>query len=312
MIAEDDPPSLLIHQMIAEKCGHECLVAKDGEEAWELFRDSEVDVILSNWMMPNSDGIELCRRVREEKRAAYTYFILLTARGEKEHLLEGIDAGADDYLTKPLDAEELQVRLISARRVTSLHRQLTEKTQRLERLNHLLFEQARKDPLTKLGNRLQLHEDLESMRGHAERYGHGYSVILCDVDFFKSYNDNYGHQAGDEMLVKVANTVTEYLRSGDKAYRYGGEEFLIVLPEQSLEAAINVADRISKAVEGLASPHDAKAQPGTITISAGVAALSSREEETIEGLLSKADDALYCAKRAGRNRVVGYKPKDEA
>lgn len=308
LIAEDDPPSRLIHQMIVEKCGHDCLLAKDGEEAWKLFQASEVDVILSNWMMPNVDGIELCRRVRKEKRAAYTYFILLTSRGEKEHLLEGMNAGADDYLTKPLDAEELQVRLISASRVTSLHRQLAEKTQGLERLNFLLFEQARKDPLTQLGNRLRLREDLEVMRGRIERYGHGYCAVLCDIDFFKPYNDHYGHLAGDEVLIKVADTVAQHLRSGDTAYRYGGEEFLAILPEQTLKAGTIVADRVRRAVEDLAIPHEAKTPPGVLTISAGVAALSPEENKDVETLLKEADSALYCAKESGRNRVVVYEP----
>ena len=311
LIAEDDSASRLIHQMIVEKCGHDCLVAEDGEEAWEIFQDTEVDVILSNWMMPNIDGIELCRRVREERRAAYTYFILLTARGEKEHLLEGIEAGADDYLTKPIDAEELQVRLISAFRVTSLQRQLTEKTQGLERLNELLFEQARKDPLTQLGNRLQLHEDLEMMRGRIERYGHRYSAVLCDIDFFKPYNDHYGHQAGDEVLIKVANVVAEHLRSGDTAYRYGGEEFLIILPEQTLESATVVADRVRRAVEDLAIPHEGKTPPGSLTISAGVAALLPEGDKDIEVLLKDADKALYRAKESGRNLVMIHEPADE-
>lgn len=116
LIAEDDPPSRLIHQMIVEERGHEAVLAANGEEAWEIFRTTGADVVLSNWMMPDCDGLELCRRVREHK-GPYTYFILLTARGDKEHVLEGIKAGADDYLTKPLDAEELSVRLVSASRV---------------------------------------------------------------------------------------------------------------------------------------------------------------------------------------------------
>ena len=304
LIAEDDPPSRLIHQMIVEKRGHECLMAENGEEAWEIFRKTEVDVVLSNWMMPNCDGLELCRRVREHK-GPYTYFILLTARGDKEHVLEGIKAGADDYLTKPLDAEELSVRLVSASRVTSLHRQLTEKTETLERMNQLIFEQARKDPLTKLGNRLQLHEDLELMRGRMQRYGHSYSALLCDVDFFKPYNDRYGHLSGDEVLVAVANTVAEHLRSGDRAYRYGGEEFFVVLPEQSMEEACLVAERVRSAVEELGIPHDAKNPPGVITISVGVSSLPAEERRPISVLLEEADAALYRAKRSGRNRVVG-------
>lgn len=313
LVAEDDPPSRLIHQMTVEQLGHECLVAEDGKRAWEIFEGSEVDVVLSNWMMPGLDGIGLCRRVRNAYRDAYTYFILLTALGEKEHLLKGMNAGADDYLTKPLDADELQVRLISASRVTSLHRQLAEKTLglqqlnlRLERLNVQLFEQARKDPLTQLGNRLQLREDLEAIRGRIARYGHGYCAVLLDIDFFKAYNDCYGHLAGDEVLVSVADTVAEHCRSGDTAYRYGGEEFLILLPEQSPESATAAADRMRRAVEELAIPHEAKTPPGSLTISAGVAALLPAEDKSVEALLREADDALYNAKGSGRNCVVAH------
>ena len=313
LVAEDDPPSRLIHQMAVEKLGHECLVAEDGEAAWEMFQRTEVDVVLSNWMMPGLDGIGLCRKVREADRDAYTYFILLTALGEKEHLLRGMNAGADDYLTKPLDADELQVRLISASRVTSLHRELSEKTLglqqlnvRLERLNMRLFEQARKDPLTQLGNRLQLREDMETIRGLVDRYQHGYSAALLDIDFFKAYNDYYGHLAGDEVLVSVANKVAEHCRSGDTAYRYGGEEFLIVLPEQSPESATLAADRMRRAVEDLLIPHDAKTPPGTLTISGGVAAILPGQGKGVEALLSEADNALYRAKRSGRNRVVTH------
>lgn len=313
LVAEDDPPSRLIHQMTVEQLGHECLVAEDGDAAWDIFESHEVDVVLSNWMMPGLDGIGLCRKVRGADRDAYTYFILLTALGEKEHLLEGMNAGADDYLTKPLDADDLQVRLISASRVTSLHRQLSEKTLglqqlnlRLERLNVRLFEQARKDPLTQLGNRLQLREQLETMRGLVDRYEHGYCVTLLDIDFFKAYNDHYGHLAGDEVLVNVANTVAEHCRSGDTAYRYGGEEFLVVLPEQSPESATLAANRMRLAVKDLLIPHEAKTPPGTLTISGGVAALLPGQGKDLDALLREADMALYRAKRSGRDRIVTH------
>lgn len=313
LVAEDDPPSRLIHQMTVEQLGHECLVAEDGYRAWEIFESSEVDVVLSNWMMPGLDGIGLCHRVRNADRDAYTYFILLTALGEKEHLLKGMNAGADDYLTKPLDADELQVRLISASRVTSLHRQLSEKTLglqqlnlRLEQLNDRLFEQARKDPLTRLGNRLQLREDLEAIRGRIDRYEHGYCAVLLDIDFFKAYNDYYGHLAGDEVLVSVADTVAGHCRSGDTAYRYGGEEFLVLLPEQSPESATKVADRMRSAVEGLLIPHEANTSSGLLTISGGVATLLPGEDKSVEALLREADEALYRAKRSGRNCIVAH------
>ena len=308
LIAEDDNISRIILKKAVEKFGHECLAAEDGEKAWEIFQKNpeEVDVVISDWMMPGVDGLEFCRRVRAVKSDWYTFFIFLTALGDKEHLLEGMQAGGDDYLAKPLDREQLQVRLIAASRVNSLHRQLNEQKAQLEKLNKELFEMSRRDPLTHLGNRLRLHEDLKTLRGRAERYGHSYCAMLCDIDFFKPYNDTYGHLAGDEVLKKTAEVILENLRTGDTAYRYGGEEFLIILPQQSLESATVVGERLRRSVEELAIPHEAKMPAGVVTISVGLAALSPDEKKAAEELLKEADAALYHAKEAGRNKVATY------
>jgi two-component system, cell cycle response regulator len=308
LIAEDDTISRMILKRAVEKFGHECLAAEDGEKAWELYQNTEeVDVIISDWMMPGIDGPEFCRRVRAMNTGLYTFFIFLTSLGDKEHLLEGMQAGADDYLAKPLDREQLQVRLIAASRVNSLHRQLNKQKDELEKLNRELYITARRDPLTLLGNRLQLQEDLDTLSAQAERYGHSYCAMLCDIDFFKPYNDTYGHLAGDEVLKKVAKVISENLRTGDQAYRYGGEEFLILLPEQTLESAKLVAERLRRSVEDLMLPHEAKTPPGVLTISLGLAVLSAYEKKHVEELLKEADDALYRAKEAGRNKVVLYK-----
>jgi two-component system cell cycle response regulator len=305
LIAEDDAVSRMILQRAVEKFGHECLAAEDGERAWETFQNvPEVDVVISDWMMPGMDGLALCRLVRGEKRDAYTYFIFLTTLEDRDHRLMGLEAGADDYLTKPLDRGELQVRLISASRVTELHRRLAYQNNELERLNRMLFEQSREDPLTHLGNRLRLREDLETLSAQVERYGYSCCVMLCDVDFFKSYNDTYGHLAGDEVLEKVAGVISENLRPGDMAYRYGGEEFLIVLPAQDLRSATVAAERLRRRVEDLAILHEVRTPPGAVTISVGLAALSPGESKPVEELLKEADDALYGAKEAGRNRAM--------
>ncbi len=306
LIAEDDTISRTILTKAVEKFGHECLAVDDGEKAWELFQNTpEVDVVISDWIMPGIDGPEFCRRVRAANNGWYTFFIFLTALGDKQHLLEGMQAGADDYLAKPLDREQLQVRLIAASRVNLLHRQLNEQKAELEKLNRELFAMSRGDPLTRLGNRLRLREDLETLGAQAQRYGHSYCAMLCDVDFFKAYNDSYGHLAGDEVLKKVAEVISEHLRGGDMAYRYGGEEFLIILPEQSLESSVSTAERLRRAVEDLRIPHE-KNTPGVVTISFGVAALSAGEPKSAENLLREADEALYRAKESGRNRVVSY------
>jgi two-component system, cell cycle response regulator len=303
LIAEDDGVSRLVLRQAVQKLGHECLAAADGLEAWDLFRRTDCDVVISDWMMPGLDGIELCRRVREDPRVAYPYFILLTALGEKKDILTGLQAGADDYLTKPLDRDEIQVRLIAAARVTSLYRQLAVQRGELERLNRDLFSLARQDSLTHLGNRLRLREDLEALSGEGGQPDHPWCVALCDVDFFKEYNDTHGHLAGDDVLCAVGMAIARACRNGDRAYRYGGEEFLLLLREQSLETATAAVERLRRAVEILAIPHTGRACQGKVTISAGIATLVPGEDST-DDVLREADAALYRAKAAGRNRVA--------
>jgi two-component system cell cycle response regulator len=305
LIAEDDAVSRTILRRSVEQLGHECLAAEDGGAALELYRSTPgVDLAISDWMMPGIDGPTLCRLIREDKRDNYTYFIFLTALGDKGHLLAGLAAGADDYLSKPLDSDELQVRLASAFRVTRLHKRLAAQNEQLERLNERLFEESREDPLTHLGNRLRLGEDLDVLQARSRRYGHSYAVALCDVDLFKEYNDRYGHPAGDRVLKSVAGAITRNRRGGDTAYRYGGEEFVVVLPEQTLQAAASTADHLRKTVEALRIPHESNVPTRIVTISAGVAALSSGDSKSAVELLEHADAALYKAKEAGRNRVA--------
>jgi two-component system cell cycle response regulator len=304
LIAEDDAVSRLTLRRAIEQLGHEVLVATDGTDAWELYRQHTVDVIVSDWLMPGMDGLDLCRRVRESQRETYTYFMLLTSLEGKQHFMQGMQAGADDYLTKPLDREELQVRLQVASRVTSLHHQLAEKTRELESANHALAESARRDPLTGLGNRLQLREDLYRLQRWLDRYGRGFGVALCDVDRFKLYNDRYGHVAGDEVLQAISRAVAETVRSGDMAYRYGGEEILVIMPEQSAETSIIAMERVREAVARLAIPHAPNKPYGVVTISVGLVAIGQGEQLAWEVVLNRADAALYRAKAEGRNRLA--------
>lgn len=304
LIAEDDAVSRLTLRRAIEQLGHEVLVATDGTDAWELFRQHEIDVIVSDWLMPGMDGVDLCQRVRASQRETYTYFMLLTSLEGKHHFRQGMQAGADDYLMKPLDREDLQVRLQVAQRVTSLHHQLAEKTRELERANLALAESARRDPLTGLGNRLQLREDLYRLQRWLDRYGRGFGVALCDVDRFKLYNDRYGHVAGDDVLQAISRAVAATVRSGDMTYRYGGEELLIIMPEQSAETSVIAMERVREAVELLAIPHAANRPHGVVTISVGLVAIGNGEQLPWEAVLNQADTALYRAKADGRNRVA--------
>ena len=301
LIAEDSAGPRMVLEKAVVGLGHECVVAEDGEKAWELFQGSGTEVVISDFMMPGIDGDELCRRVRSADHP-YVYFILLTSLEEQRHVMRGMEAGADDYLTKPLDHDLLEARLAAAARVSALHRELGEQRTELERLNEQLYAQARHDALTGVANRLSLHEDLETMEDRAERYGHTYAVVICDIDFFKAYNDEFGHQAGDTVLRAVAEALSDSCRKADTVYRYGGEEFLLVLPEQDLEQAMMAAERVRAAVQSLEITSSSRAPEDLVTISAG-AAVRDPDVGGPDEVIKAADGALYEAKEEGRNRA---------
>jgi two-component system, cell cycle response regulator len=302
LIADDSPTPRLMLRRALEQLGHECLVASDGTEAWQLFQGSNVDVVVSDWMMPGMDGDELCRRVRADPDAPYAYFILHTSLEDLGHVIKGMQAGADDYLTKPFEPDQLATRLIAADRVTTLHRRLAGQQAELERLNELLFADSRHDRLTGLANRRSLDEDLERLVDQAARSARVFSVVLWDVDRFKEFNDSAGHAAGDDVLHAVASALVEQCRTADKAYRYGGEELLIVLQDSDAEGAAVAAERMRVAVEAVGIAHPGLGTSAVVTVSGGIATFGAGDD--VETLLSRADDALYQAKRAGRNRVL--------
>jgi diguanylate cyclase (GGDEF)-like protein len=302
LVADDDPTSRLIAQVALRSLGHDCHTVSDGAQAWDAFRIHRPDVVISDCMMPGLTGLDLCRNIRAHTPGAYTYFIMVTGQNGLDEILEGMDAGADDYLIKPLDPDDLQARLIAATRVTSLHRQLVHQRSELERLNQELAAIARRDPLTGLRNRRALDEDLDLLEARVTRYGHRYCMALIDVDHFKSYNDTYGHQAGDQILETVATQLKHQARAGDALYRYGGEEFLCIFPEQSLVTGTLAVQRMRIGLERLAIPH-ADNPLGVLTISAGMAMLDPGHARSAIEVLREADEALYRAKQFGRNRV---------
>jgi len=302
LVADDDRASRLIAEAALRRLGHDCETVSDGSEAWQAFSASPPDVVISDWAMPGLNGLELCRKIRAHNADGYTYFFLCTGRASLDEILQGMDAGADDYLVKPLNSDELRAHLISAARVTSLHRQLADQRIELEKLNDELTAIGLRDPLTALGNRRALTEDLAVLEARAVRYGHRYCLALLDVDHFKAYNDTYGHQAGDQVLQVVAQSLSEQARPGDALYRYGGEEFLCILPEQSPAGATVAAERMRRGVEELAIIH-AGNDGGVLTLSGGVAMLDAGDTRSADEVLKEADDSLYRAKRLGRNRV---------
>jgi diguanylate cyclase (GGDEF)-like protein len=296
LIADDDHISRLVTKAAVEQSGHECIVAADGDEAWRLYLSNQPQAVVTDLMMPGLDGLALCRAIRAAEEDSYTYLILVTSHGTRQDVLAGMEAGADDYVTKPLDPFSLHTRLLAAQRITSLHADLA-------RYRKALAEQARTDPLTKLHNRLKLSEDLEQLHTRSVRYGRDYSVAMCDVDHFKSYNDIYGHQAGDAALEAIAAALAGQARQSDGVYRFGGEEFLLVLPEQSWTAAKMVLERARAAVRALGIEHSGDPS-GVLSISAGISAYTTGHRSDAEQLLKEADLALYTAKASGRNRVA--------
>ncbi len=282
--------------------GHDCRSARDGVEAWAFLEHDRADVIICDWMVPGLDGLELCRRVRlPRQRGAYTYFILVADVEDKDHFIRAIDAGADDYYTVPIDIDELRARLATAMRVLQGYRELANHNALLRRDSQAAFRLARIDPLTRVANRLSMEEDLAALLQRAKRYGHQYSLAMCDIDLFKQYNDENGHVAGDDALRRVAKAMHEQLREGDAIYRYGGEEFVIILPEQRLVPASRAMNRVREAVQALGLR--TRRGTGVLTISIGVAELDAAADQTVEQWIRRADAALYRAKAAGRNRV---------
>lgn len=302
LVVDDDLGSRLVATATVASLGHECRSAADGEEAWLLWRDFRPDVLISDRVMPGLDGLGLCERIRRAESDSYTYIVLLTSQHEQEDVLTGLRAGADDYLAKPLDAAALRARLLVAHRVTALHSELG-------RIRAALALQAQTDPLTHLYNRSRLDDDLKQLHNNSARYGRRYSLALCDVDLFKPYNDTYGHQAGDAALRAVAETLTGTVRQGDGVYRYGGEEFLLLLPEQSAAAAITTMNRFRVAVEDLGIDHSVT-PAGILTCSIGVSTFVPGEPFSSTEVLRQADASLYAAKAAGRNRVTSLGSRD--
>jgi diguanylate cyclase (GGDEF)-like protein len=300
VVVDDDPLVRLVLAKAVASLGHVSLPAETGDEALRLVETKAVDVVVSDWMMPGMTGLELCQRIRARDAMEYVYFVLVTALDDTEHALAGFAAGVDDCLVKPVRPFDLQTRLMVAERVTDLHRRLAERQRGLERTNVEMAATARQDSLTGLGNRLKMNEDLEIFRSRRDRYHEPFGVALFDIDHFKTLNDVAGHLAGDDALRQVAAVIRRELREADMAYRFGGEELLVVLPAGVRRVAA-AADRIRKAVERAAIPHPGRPGPETVvTLSVGVAAA----EGDVHAFLMAADDALYKAKSEGRNRMA--------
>jgi diguanylate cyclase (GGDEF)-like protein len=296
LIAEDDPISRRVLETMLVHWGYQTIAACDGREAWDVLQQPESPrLAILDWMMPEMTGVDVCRLVRQGSKGGYSYLILLTAKGRQEDVIEGMTAGADDYITKPFDSGELRARLNAARRILDLQAELIAAREALR-------EQATRDVLTGLWNRSAILDNFINEISRASREEKPVGVIMGDVDNFKRVNDEHGHRAGDSVLKEVAVRMKSMLRPYDMIGRYGGEEFLMVLPSCDLMSAGYVAERIRKRVAG--KPIDLPDRASlTVSMSFGVSAKLGAEQSEIERLIYLADEALYRAKGGGRNRI---------
>jgi two-component system cell cycle response regulator len=294
LAADDDPVWLRMIEAMILEWGDEVVTARDGHEAWRVLTGpGRPSLAILDWVMPGMDGLELCRRLRDDTESPYIYTLLLTARDSKADLIRAFDAGADDYIRKPFDPDELRARLRAAGRIMDLQSALL-------MAQGALREQATRDALTGLLNRGAIFEIFERELARARREEMSVGVLLADVDHFKAVNDTYGHDAGDEVLRQVARRVQGAVRTYDMVGRYGGEELLVILPRCDDAAALRIAERARTAVA--VAPGERADAPAAVTMSIGIA--TSRTLGTFEAgaLVRAADAALYRAKGAGRNR----------
>ena len=299
LIAEDSAVYRKLVSNYLNDWGFNLTVAKDGSEAWELLQRPDCPKLaLLDWVLPDVDGVELCRRIRTAAPdRSYTYVILLTAKGDKKDMLEAMQAGADDYLIKPFDEMELKARLLVGKRIIALNEELVAAR---EAMRH----EAWHDFLTGVMNRRAIIDCLHRELERNKRAQKPVSVIMADIDHFKSVNDTLGHLFGDEALREVAKRLGAKLRVYDSVGRYGGEEFLVILPDCELKTALVRADEVRGYIAN--EPILSGGASKLITISMGVAISHDHANDGAEPLLHRADQGLYAAKRNGRNRVEHF------
>ncbi len=295
LIAEDDPVSRRLLEATLVRWDYEVLVACDGPSALEILRKSDApNLALLDLIMPGMNGDEICRLVRERSDGKYVYLLLLTAKSHKADLIHGLNAGADDYLVKPVDPMELKARLNTGRRILGLQEQLIAARDAMRR-------QAMRDSLTGAWSRAAILDILERELGRGQREGEPVGVVLADLDHFKEVNDTFGHLAGDEALCEAYRRMANAMRPYDMIGRYGGEEFLIVLPRCDEAGAVHFCERMRSHIGD--APVVYQGEPIIVTASVGAVVYEGDEPADCQVLLQAADAALYRAMGAGRNRV---------
>ena len=300
LIAEDDPVTRMLLKKVLVNTGYEVIVVENGSKALAKLNKRFFPIIITDWMMPEMNGVDFCRAIRNENYPGYIFIIILTSKDSKDDIVSGLESGADDYLIKPFNQAELLARINTGIRVLNLERSLVRAKQEIELLSVT-------DALTGSYNRSFMNEQLPKEVKRAVRYNRPLSIVFCDIDFFKLVNDNMGHQAGDYVLKEFVHRITKTIRSNlDWVARYGGEEFMIILPETSPDGAYSLAERLRRIISG--APFGFQGKEISVTASFGVASFHTKqgyEEKMSEELIKQADRFLYQAKEQGRNRVIG-------
>lgn len=298
LVVDDNQDNIEIIATRLRYRGYEILEAGDGEQALALVREAAPDLLLLDVMLPDIDGYEISRRIKGDAGLPFIPIILVTARDSTQDKVAGLDAGADDYLTKPINFPELEARVRSMLRIKRLQDELEEKNKELERLSI-------SDGLTGLFNHRHIHGLLAEEFERVARTHDCMSVAMFDLDHFKTVNDTHGHQAGDRVLVDLADILREVARDVDRIGRYGGEEFMVLLPETCIDDAAVFVERVRREVARTAFDVG-RDEPLKMTLSAGVATYPHELIADVESLVRHADQALYSAKETGRNRVVRF------
>lgn len=302
LIADDDDVSRLELEALLSRHNYEVVAVSDGTEAWEVLQGKDPPrLVVLDWMMDKMDGVEVCRRVRERAELRDVYMILLTSRGNREHIVTGLRTGANDYVTKPFDRDELLARVRTGANMVNMQAELAERVRELDAL-------ATIDGLTGIANWRTFQTWLEAECLRSSRYQTPLGLILLDVDHFKDINDELGHQAGDDVLKNLGKLLASCSRNTDLVARYGGEEFAVILINSDKDAAMIAAERLITCVHDERWPHRA------ITVSIGIATWGPGTESATQ-MIQQADRALYYAKQHGRNQAkhcIDMIPDDEA
>ena len=309
LLADDDPISTRIVAMNLRKWGHEIVITNNGLQAWEALQEKDAPrLAILDWMMPGMNGPELCRRVRQETTTAATYLILLTAMNRKEDLVEGIEAGADDYLTKPFDHHELRVRLQAGARIVELQQNLSQRVEELEsaiverkKAEEALRNLTLTDDLTGLYNRRGFFTLAEHYRKIARRSRREALVIYADMDGLKQINDNYGHNEGSQALVKTAEILRQSFRDSDVIARLGGDEFAVLVQDVPQKECGHILNRLRQSLKAY---NDQNLLPYPLSLSIGAVRVSPDTSSSIEELVARADQAMYEEKHKKRKAEI--------